>query len=249
MDAREQVEKAREQAGAPVAKVMAHEATAAQADVRVWEGPSTALQIDPGCVRGPRWRADVIVSEVLDTGLIGEGCLHSMRDATKRLLAPGGVMIPASATLYVMLLQVSAPEHAGVSLQALEALREGYSAARLHGLSHVKLSVGVVAMRFEFAALPEQCGGEARIKVEASRRGACNAVGWWFDLHLDGETTLSMAPGATARTWKQNLHYLPSSLEVERGAEVEVLVWNKDDDNLHVLAGAPGTLPSFANFR
>ena len=57
-----------------------------------------------------------------------------MRDATKRLLAPGGVMIPASATLYVMLLQVSAPEHAGVSLQALEALREGYSAARLHGL-------------------------------------------------------------------------------------------------------------------
>ena len=76
MDAREQVEKAREQAGAPVAKVMAHEATAAQADVRVWEGPSTALQIDPGCVRGPRWRADVIVSEVLDTGLIGEGCLQ-----------------------------------------------------------------------------------------------------------------------------------------------------------------------------
>jgi hypothetical protein len=43
--------------------------------------------------------------------------------------------------------------------------------------AHVKLSVGVVAMRFEFAALPEQCGGEARIKVEASRRGACNAVG------------------------------------------------------------------------
>jgi hypothetical protein len=58
--------------------------------VRVWHAISSDLPIDPSGKEGPSARADLIVSEVLDSGLVGEGVLHTMRDATSRLLAPGG---------------------------------------------------------------------------------------------------------------------------------------------------------------
>eukprot|EP00966_Prymnesium_polylepis_P070265 1633462-Prymnesium_polylepis.1 len=209
--------------------------------VTVWNCISTDLRVDSGGRTGPTAAADLVVSEVLDSGLIGEGCLHSMRDAARRLLAPGGVMIPAAATVYVMLVQVSTPEQPdGTALGALDALREGYAPVRLHTVSHVKLSSAAAAMRFDFARLADSLGGEVTLRLNAVRRGACNAVAWWFDLHLDEHSTLSCAPGATVRTWKQNLFYLGAPLAVERGTEVEVLVRNQGDDNIHVYAGAVG---------
>ena len=54
----------------------------------VWNCISTELIIDPDGQKGPRAKADLVVSEVLDTGLIGEACLHSMRDASRQPLAP-----------------------------------------------------------------------------------------------------------------------------------------------------------------
>lgn len=44
-------------------------------------------------------RADIIVSEVLDSALLGEGVLPMLRDAFARLLKPGAVAIPAKADL------------------------------------------------------------------------------------------------------------------------------------------------------
>ena len=38
-------------------------------------------------IAGPSAKADVIVSEILDATLIGEGVLHTMRDATVSRLA------------------------------------------------------------------------------------------------------------------------------------------------------------------
>ena len=151
-------------------------------------------------------------------------------------------MIPAAATVYVMLVQINAPEQPdAISLSALDALREGYAPVRLHTVSHVKLSAATAAMRFDFGRLSDTPGGEVTLTLPALRSGSCNGVAWWFDLHLDEHATLSCAPGATVRTWKQNLFYLLQPLPVERGAEVEVLVWNKADDNIHVFAGPPGS--------
>ena len=50
-------------------------------------------------------RADVIVSEIFDSELLGEGLLPSLRDACSRLLAPGGVVIPARAVIWGQLVQ------------------------------------------------------------------------------------------------------------------------------------------------
>lgn len=52
-------------------------------------------------------RADVIVTEIFDSELLGEGLLPSLRDACARLLAAGGAVIPARAVLWGQLVQSS----------------------------------------------------------------------------------------------------------------------------------------------
>lgn len=45
-------------------------------------------------------RADVVVSEILDTELIGEGVLGTMRHMHDHLAEPGAAVIPAAAAVH-----------------------------------------------------------------------------------------------------------------------------------------------------
>lgn len=45
-------------------------------------------------------RADIIVTELMDAGLLGEHIIKALCDARERLLAPGGDILPFSATVY-----------------------------------------------------------------------------------------------------------------------------------------------------
>ena len=91
----------------------------------VWHAISTELAIDPRGANGPTAKADLIVSEILDSGLIGEGVLHTMRDAAARLLAPGGQLLPMGASVYAMAIELREPEtsQADVDLSALGQLQ------------------------------------------------------------------------------------------------------------------------------
>ena len=221
-------------------------------DARCWHALSTDLPIDPAGAAGPPARADLIVSEVLDTGLLGEGVLHTMRDATCRLLAPAGEVLPRGAAVYVMAIELRPPEVASeLDLGCVERLRRGggtYGCVRLHTVSHSRLSAPAEAMRFDFSAVAPggddggDGGGarEVRLQLPATRRGRCNAIAWWFDLDLGDGEILSAAPGAKVRTWKQNVAYIEPPLDVARGGCVEALVWTSGDDQINVAGGRVG---------
>ena len=178
--------------------------------------------------------------------------LHTMRDATRRLLAPGGCLVPRAARLCVMAVEVLYPEVSTRSgdfrFDCLEAMRRPmlYASARLHTIGHTKLSKPAEAFHFDFYS-PRPLGTdgkpldrEVRLTLPALRRGRCNAIAWWFDLELDEETTLSVAPGSAVRTWKQNLSFLLEPLTVARGDAIEALVWTSGDDQVSATAGKPG---------
>lgn len=217
----------------------------------VWHAISTELAIDPRGANGPTAKADLIVSEILDSGLIGEGVLHTMRDAAARLLAPGGQLLPMGASVYAMAIELREPEtsQADVDLSALGQLRKGCfeSSVRLHTVGHVKLSSPQLAFSFHFATPgPLDVDGktpldqEVRLSLPAVKRGTCNAILWWFDLHLDAETTLSAGPGAGVRTWKQNVSHIEPAVQVKKGDTIEALLWTARDNQIHVAAGRPG---------
>ena len=73
--------------------------------VSVLEGMSTDLSVGAAAAAagGERGlclpaKVDLVVSEILDAGLLGEQVLPTLRHAAAHLLRPGGRMIPAGAT-------------------------------------------------------------------------------------------------------------------------------------------------------
>ena len=159
------------------------------------------------------------------------------------------MLIPHAATVYAMAVELTTPEPPGeFDLSCLEALRVGvyYSACRLDTVGHTKLSAPAEALHFDlYNATPLGPDGrpeerEVRLTLPVTRRGKCNAILWWFDLHLDDEITIPAGPGAQVRTWKQNVCHIHPPVRVRRGESLEALLWTTGDDQIHVAGGAPG---------
>jgi len=136
----------------------------------------------------------------------------------------------------MMAVEFFPPDCGGFDFRALDALREGYAPLRLHTVSHACLSTPTSALKIQFGApaTDTSAAGESSVALAVVRRGVCNAIVWWFDLHLDEVETLSVAPGSVVRTWKQNVHYLTKPLTVERGDVIDAATLNHQDDNLHI---------------
>lgn len=102
----------------------------------------------------PEPRPTLLVSEILDSGLLGERALPTLRHATRHLLAEGGTCIPAAATVMVQAIQcewlrrqhvLSAPSagaHAGFDVAAVAQLfaPEPYTCEQLQQVPHKALS-------------------------------------------------------------------------------------------------------------
>lgn len=60
---------------------------------------------DDGDMRG---KADLLVTEIFDSALLGEGVLPSVRHAFRSLLKPGAEIIPFGAKVFAQLVQCEA---------------------------------------------------------------------------------------------------------------------------------------------
>ena len=189
---------------------------------RLLRARSTALRVPDHLPA----RASLIVSEVVDSGLLGEGVLATMRHALRELLAPGGQVIPCGAVVYVEPVECAglrgacavsrdARDHGGMDAAGLAAgiaMEEGYTCetrAQLRGL--VSLGPRCCAMAIVFGeaggAAARACG--ARMGEE-ERAAPCMHVGGGREAGGGEETTAIVdvrvaRPGvvdAFALTWR-----------------------------------------------
>ncbi len=93
-------------------------------------------------------RVDVIVTEIFDSQLLGEGLLPTMRDAVPRLLKPGGRVIPARATVFGQL--VESPVIASMSHPGMPAVPDPEAAV---GFSAVVAKVLALVARLDAQAV------------------------------------------------------------------------------------------------
>lgn len=139
---------------------------------------------------------DVLISETVDCGLIGEGLLPSVRHAREHLLAPGGTMIPSAARLYGRLVSSPAVRNlnqattaAGfdVSLMNTVATR-GHFPVRLSTWPHRFLTDEARVLAFDLSRDPLELG-ERLISLPATADGEAHALVVRFELDLlDGIT-------------------------------------------------------------
>ena len=115
-------------------------------------------------------KVDLIVTEIFDTDLLGEGVLGSVADALRRLAKPGATVVPAGATVYVQPVQSDLlASWDGVNLEAM--LTRAAAAAT---------AAGDAAMASMLTASVAQAPA-----APASPASPCTGRGLLYDLHVD----------------------------------------------------------------
>jgi predicted RNA methylase len=153
---------------------------------------------------------DLIVTELVDSGLLGEHIVHVLADAM-RLLKVGGRVIPHSATISGKL--ISSESIARIRQYRNEYMQvrvdECYTCEELGDLIHVQLTDAVeVVDTVSFRELAEETFLKIhRVPILAS--GRMDAFAYWFELHLEaGGVGVSTRPGRSDCGWDQALVFL-----------------------------------------
>lgn len=174
-------------------------------------------------------RADLLISELVSAGLLGEGHYPSIQHAAEHLLVPGARMIPKSAMTMGILLE-SQPL---VDLERVEtasgfdirdfnrASLPSYVPRRLSLHEYTQLTELFDILEFDLTDkdLSDQ---EWTLDVPITRDGTCQGIAYWFDMLLDDVTHINNGPHQEASHWVQAVQLLPPR-QVKEGETVQLV--------------------------
>lgn len=186
-------------------------------------------------------RANILVSEILGSGVINEGVLPTHRHAIKDLLTPDAVIIPASITVLGALVEVPRLRNvypmqtiSGFDLSPFDSLRDPaqFLVVNLEYEAHETLSDVIELANFDLKD-PPAASTLAQpnwhdLEVTASADGSVHGIAFWFDLHLDDEITVSSGPGGTMKHWLQAVNFFEGDTPVTKGDRVSLRVYHTD---------------------
>jgi tetratricopeptide (TPR) repeat protein len=180
-------------------------------------------------------RANVIVTEILDAALLGEGMLPSIRAALYSLATPDAIVVPAAATACAQLVHI--PNHLsqgklgnveGFDLREFERFRipKEYEVVHMesshsHGRSEV-LPIKHINFTQLPAAIEEERPERFAVTFQRLTTGWVNGLCLWFVLELDAETRVSSGPGGELRHWGQALFFFEEPVFVQAGGSMEI---------------------------
>jgi predicted nicotinamide N-methyase len=172
-------------------------------------------------------RADILVSEIVDSVLLGEAVLPAHEHAVRDLLKPGARVIPARGTVRVALAHDGRQPHdltniAGFDLSAFRSLA---MPLRRYTVGDERLALRSDAadlFSFDFAS-PRYCPpAEASLDC-VSTGGAINGVAQWIALTLDEVTHYENRPRRGAYSaWGVMFHSFAQEFDTAPGEKIKV---------------------------
>jgi SAM-dependent methyltransferase len=183
-------------------------------------------------------RADILVTEIFDNGLLGEHALVAIEHARKHLLKPNAQLIPCGARVYAMCIESNEiyKNHrvdtiSGFDLSPFNQFSSWeYSGYHLAKTDYKALSA--TASIFDFDFYKDSENESVEIEFEVTESGMCHAVVYWYELQLDQETIISTAPHLPQLScWKQAVQLLSKPISFTKG-ETFKLVAHHDDEAL-----------------
>ena len=173
-------------------------------------------------------RADILVSEIVDSSLLGEGVLGAHEAAMRDLVKPGGVVIPGSGAIRVALIDSPKLEREtlgiidGFDVRPFNRVRRRGRGGQAGRASDVQRSAAIDLFRFDFASTTKAPPAETTVECVASG-GRINAIARWIALDLDDATRYENAPGAGPKScWPVILYHLAEPIESEPGQRIVV---------------------------
>jgi predicted nicotinamide N-methyase len=194
-----------------------------------------------------RRRADVLVTETVDCGLLGEGILATIAHAREHLLTEDARIVPGRARVFAKLVESVAlfrknnvGEHYGFDLSRFNALSTTeYFDSRLMRHQHRTLSGPIRVFEFDFYLDgPEPASID--LVVTPSATGTCHVIVFWFELDLVPGVELSNSPENPNTHWKQAIQCLPAAVDIHCGEPVFLTARH---DGLHIHFEVAGEAP------
>jgi type II protein arginine methyltransferase len=198
---------------------------------------------------------DLLVCEIVDDQLLGEGVLTTIADARRRLLSPNAAIIPCGASVFALPVQMRIGTRSGLALDDLNLFSTDMAfAPRAHtGCKlqhwppdeHVRLAPPLRLFEFDFAHTPIDelaCSRSApELSVTFERDGLLTAFLIYFELHADRMHRFSNGPHQPRLVaWDQSVRYLPIEVRVRAGQRVAVSAYH---DYEAVRVGVPHLTP------
>lgn len=176
-------------------------------------------------------QVDVVVTETVGNLGFEEGILGWVGDARRRLLKPGGRMIPRSIALFAAPVELPGA-YAGVSAWSQLPYGLDFSAARtLAANNPIWTQVPAEAVLGEPALLgkvdllsDEGDAFQGSAQILASRSGTCHGIGVWFRAELTRTSALSSAPPIAMPSWNHGVLPLEQPIEMQSGEGYQVAV-------------------------
>ena len=177
-------------------------------------------------------RADVLVHEIFSSELLGENVLAAIEDARDRLLAPGGRVLPAAASIVIALVggdalgaYVHVGEAFGFDLRPFNAIHPKKVPLHREDLQPVLLSDPVDALRFDFQAASRHPPERRTLSLPVTGDGTCHGVIQWIRIEVADGVGFENHPLRPRRVtnWQHTVYAFERPIELTAGSRVSVL--------------------------
>ncbi len=200
--------------------------------------PNKSSDIQPHHLSEP---PNLIIGEIFDSAMLGEGAIPSFRDAFKRLAAPNCRIIPNVAMVKGMLIESAGQrcinplsDISGFDLSPFNQFRApaDYASIRLPNYIHRFLSKEQTFLSYDFENLHEPRNDTEPFRVEAtivaSESGIAHGIALWFDLSMENEIILTNEPSRLDNHWGQAVCFFESAIQVEPGDCIQTTICHTD---------------------
>jgi predicted RNA methylase len=181
-------------------------------------------------------RADILVTEIFDNGLLGEYAFAAIEHARKHLLKPNAQLIPCGARVYAMCIESREiyQDHRVETISNFDLSpfnqfsSYGYSGYHLAKTDYRALTNTATIFDFDFYKIP---GNESTpIEFEITESGTCHAVVYWYELQLDKDTIISTAPHLPKLScWKQAVQLFSKPQTLTKGEIFKLIAYHDEE--------------------
>ena len=178
-------------------------------------------------------QADILVSEIFSSELLGEHVLPSLEDAKKRLLKPQGKVIPAAGSIMVALFtgedirrNLLVENAFGFNLQGFNKIVSNKRMIARNDLNIGLLSDGIAAFSFDFESENTFPAQRKTLKIPVTTAGRCYGLVQWMKLDMNGDQKVLFEnhPSQTSKVsnWQQCAYLFNAPIDVKVGQFVHI---------------------------
>ena len=181
-------------------------------------------------------KADLLISEILSAGFVGEGVRSTILDANTRLLKKDGRMIPESGDIRIALV--------GNNAEVLDAVlvsgSQGFDLSEFNSITQRQFSLKLKekpkllsnpedAFSINLYDKNEIVKEEKIIKLQANQSGLCLGLIQWLRVQIYKDIQYENNPGEIFSHWPTPIYMFDNPVEIEAGQILEIRAFLGED--------------------